>query len=57
MTKSSIDSQIPLVRRVKRPRLSEKQVMHVLLRRYGSLTDFSNVIATYASISRATGIA
>ena len=39
-----------------RGRLSNWQLRDVLVRRFGSLHDFSQVIASYAVISRATGL-
>ena len=45
-----------LTKYIRRPRLSKAQVQHLIARRYGSLHDFSQVVATYATISRATGI-
>lgn len=45
-----------LVKRMHR-RLTERQVMHIIARRYGSLTDYSAVIARVCDISKATGIA
>ena len=52
----STHSQKKVVKRIKRKRLTEAQVKHLLLRRYGSVTDFSQPIATISMISRATGL-
>ena len=50
-------SKLPdLTKRVVRPRLTEKMVNNLLARRYGSLHDFSKVVARWCDISKATGI-
>ena len=41
---------------IRRPRLDRKMIANLLARRYGSLTDFSKVVARYCDISRATGL-
>ena len=47
---------VKAARRINRGHLKEEQVMHILYRRYGSVTDFDQVIASFAKISRATGV-
>ena len=47
---------VKVTRRINRGHLNEEQVMHLVLRRYGSTTDFSQVVSSYAAISRATGV-
>ena len=42
--------------RISRPRISKKQLRVLLIHRYGSDSDFSSIKATYASISRSTGV-
>ena len=41
---------------IRRPKLGEKEVKNLLARRYGSLTDFSQVVARWCDIARATGV-
>ena len=56
---ASQDVQRPeqlLFRRFRRPNLSKKMMHTLLARRYGSLTDFSRVVARWCDIARATGI-
>ena len=45
---SSAETNDPVVltARIRRRRLSKGEVKHLLARRYGSLTDFSQVVAT-----------
>ena len=46
----------PLIKCVRRPRLQRKMVLNLVARRYGSLHDFSRVVARWCDISRATGL-
>ena len=41
---------------VRRPRLNEKALRNLVARRYGSLDDFSQVVARWCDIGRATGV-
>ena len=41
---------------IRRPRLERKMIRNLLARRYGSLHDFSKVVARWCDISRATGV-
>ena len=53
----STSSSKPLLTKcVRRQRLTEKMVKNLLARRYGSLTDFSQVVRRWCDISRATGM-
>ena len=53
----STDSSAPqLNKSIRRPRLQEKMVKNLIARRYGSLHDFSRVVARWCDISRATGL-
>ena len=53
----STASEAPLLTKsVRRPRLTERMVNNLVARRYGSLHDFSKVVARWCDISRATGI-
>ena len=54
---SGASTKVPVLNKgVKRPRLKEKHVLTLVARRYGSLTDFSKVVARYCDIARATGV-
>ena len=54
---STSSSKLPqLTKCVRRPKLNRKMVMNLLARRYGSLHDFSQVVARWCDISRATGV-
>ena len=46
----------PLNKTIRRPRLNEKVIRNLVARRYGSLHDFSRVVARWCDISRATGL-
>ena len=41
---------------IRRPRLERKMIRNLLARRYGSLHDFSKVVARWCDIARATGV-
>ena len=44
------------LKQIHRARLSKAEVLDLIRRRYGSLTDFSHARASYSAISRATGM-
>ena len=46
----------PLTRGLKRPRMNEKMIKHLVARRYGALDDFSQIIAGWGEISKQTGV-
>ena len=46
-----------VAKRIRRQRLTERQTRLLLLHRYGSITDFSKVIASFSVVAKATGIA
>ena len=53
----STSSSKPLLNKcVRRQRLNEKMIKTLLARRYGSLTDFSQVVTRWCDISRSTGV-
>ena len=45
-----------LTKCIRRPKLDRKMIRNLLARRYGSLGDFSRVVARWCDISRATGV-
>ena len=54
---SSAASTAPIIlKRLRRPTLSKAVVLHLVARRYGSITDFSQIVARLCDMSRATGI-
>ena len=55
-TTDATQAPVHLTSYIRRSRLSRPQVMHLIARRYGSLHDFSQVVARYSTISTATGI-
>ena len=57
VSRSTGSKRAPLLNKsVRRPRLNEKMVKNLLARRYGSLHDFSKVVARWCDIRRATGV-
>ena len=55
-SRSTTASYPLLTKSIRRPRLQEKMVKNLLARRYGSLHDFSKVIARWSDIAKATGV-
>ena len=54
---STTSSREPVLNKtIRRPRFTEKIVLNLVARRYGSLHDFSTVVARWCDISRATGV-
>ena len=51
-----VSNRAVLNKTIRRPKLGEKEVKNLLARRYGSLTDFSQVVARWCDIARATGV-